>query len=120
MKKLISPSTARILNYLFAGLLLTGPKLLKIKGLARTLSYRLGSTMIASNLLSPNPEAGEEKTPVKAHKKDHKGQLGTMLLAPLAASVMSRRRTRYFLFGMLAAGVATVLLTNLKQTEQTS
>jgi len=39
---------------------------------------------------------------------------------PLAASVMNRRRTRYFLFGMLAAGVATALLTHRKQAEQMS
>ena len=117
MKNLISPSASRILNYVVAGLFLTGPKLLRIKGLARTLSYRLGSTMIASNLLSHHPE--EKETPVHNHKQDSKGQMGTLILVPLAASVMNRRRTKYFLFGVLAAGVATALLTNWKQGEQT-
>jgi hypothetical protein len=120
MKKLISPSTSHILNYLFAGLLMTGPKLLKMKGLARSLSYKLGSSMIASNLLSRNAQDGEEHTPIQAHKQDNKGQLGTLLLVPLAVSVMNRRRARYFFFGMLAAGVATALLTHRKQAEQMS
>ncbi len=120
MKKPINPTVHSIINFVSGALILAGPTLLKLRGLARSLSSGVGNRATTNNALTDYPMAGQWKIPFWTPKSLDKSKLATLFLAPLVSGVLTKKRARYFFLGLLAAGVATVLLTDWEQEEQTS
>lgn len=62
MKKPITPAAHGIIDYLFAAALMVGPKLFKLTGLARTLSYGFGSGVTAYGAMTDHPVGMQRKS----------------------------------------------------------
>lgn len=117
MKKPISPAVHGIIDYAFAALLMAGPTLFKLKGLARKFAYGLGSNVAAYSATTDYPTALQRKIPLSIHKKNDERNLAALLFVPMVTGMMKKRRAKYFFLGLLAAGVTTVLLTDWKKEE---
>lgn len=106
-KKPISPTAHGAIDYSSVGLMLLAPKMLGLKGSAKTLSHLFGLTYLVVSALTDYKLAIKRLIPFRAHGLIEISSAPLLVVVPLLFGAWKQKKGRNF-FLILAATVATV------------
>lgn len=111
-KKPISPTAHGALDYSSVGLMLAAPKLLGLKGAARTLSYLFGATYAVVSALTDYKPAIKRVIPFRVHGLIEICSVPALLALPLMLGAWKQAKARNFFLALSATVVTVYSLTD--------
>ena len=114
MNKPLSPTSHSVIDYVFSGVQLAGPSLLKLNTSAARTYQALGAGFTIVNALTDTPAGIKHLIPFKGHQKADLGFLAGTSLLTLASFIRKDKKALAFHLSFLALAAANYLLTDYK------
>ncbi len=111
-KKLISPTVHGAIDYSSVGLLLLAPRLLGLRGRARTLSYFFGAAYLLVSALTDYKLALKRLIPFRAHGLIEISSAPLLVALPLLLGAWKQPQARNFFLALAGAVTAVYALTD--------
>lgn len=112
MQKPVSPTAHGVIDYVFSGIQLAAPALLKINSNATRTYQALGAGFTLVNALTDTPAGIKHLIPFKGHQKADLGFLAGLSLLSLTSFIRKDKKALRFHLGFLAIAITHYLLTD--------
>ena len=116
MKKPVSPKAHGIIDYVFSGIQLAGPFLLRLNPATKKTYTALSTGFTLVNALTDTKVGVKRLIPFQVHQKADMGFLAGLSLLSLVSFIRNDRKARLFHLAFLGGALAHYLLTNYKQS----
>ena len=112
MQKPLSPTAHGVIDYVFSGIQLAAPSLLKINSSASRTYQALGAGFTLVNALTDTPAGIKHLIPFKGHQRADLGFLAGLSLLSLTSFIRKDQRALKFHLGFLAIAITHYCLTD--------
>lgn len=112
MQKVLNPTTHGVIDYVFSGVQLAVPPLLKLNPVASRTYQALGAGFTLVNALTDTSVGIKHLIPFKGHQKADLGFLAGMSLLTLTSFIRKDKEALGFHLGFLALALTNYLLTD--------
>ena len=116
MAKPLSPKVHSVLDYVFSGIQIAAPSLLKMNTTAARTYQALGAGYTLVNALTDTPAGVKHLIPFKSHQKADLGVLAGLSLLTAASFIRKDKKALPFHLGFLAIAITHYLLTDYNRS----